>query len=64
MDAYIRSMTREEAKVVAPELPEIDADVKLWALFDENGDLVLLTDNRSSTFFKAAADDLTVMTRH
>ncbi len=64
MDGYIRSLTPEQAKVVAPDLPEIDADVKLWALFDEDGALVLLTDNRSSTFFTAAANDLTVMTRH
>lgn len=62
--AYIRSMPHDVAKVVAPDLPEIDPDVELWALFDGKGGLLLLTDNRSSTFFQAAANDLTVVMRH
>lgn len=62
--AYVRSMPHDIARIVAPELPEIDPDVELWALFDGKGGLLLLTDNRSSTFFQAAANDLTVMTRH
>lgn len=62
--AYVRSMPHDLAKVVAPDLPEIDPDIKLWALFDGNGGLILLTDNRSSTFFKAAEGDMTVMARH
>lgn len=64
MDAYIRSLPHDLAKVVAPELPDVDPDVELWALFDEHGGLVLLTDNRSATFFKANADDMTVKARH
>lgn len=62
--AYVRSMPHDVARIVAPDLPEIDPDVELWALFDGQGGLILLTDNRSSTFFQAAANDLTVMTRH
>ncbi len=64
MDCYIRHLTPEQAKTLAPELLEIDPDIKLWALFAENGELILLTDNRSSTFFKAAEDDMTVKMRH
>lgn len=64
MDCYIRDIPHDLAKVVAPELPEIDPDAKLYGLFDEDGGLVLLTDNRSATFFKANADDMTVKARH
>lgn len=60
MDCYIRSLTPEQAKAVILDMPDVDADTELWALFDEDGELILLTDNRSSTFFKAAADDMTV----
>ena len=49
---------------VIPDMPDVDADVELWALFDEDGCLILLTDNRSSTFFQAAADEMTVRMRH
>ena len=62
--AYVRSMLHDVARIVAPDLPEIDPATELWALFDGNGGLLLLTDNRSSTFFQAAANDLTVMARH
>lgn len=64
MDCYIRPMTGEEAIAVIPEMPNIEADAELWALFDEDGSLVLLTDNRSSTFFTAAEQEMTVKTRH
>ena len=36
-----------------PEAPEIDPSLDLWALFGADGTPLLLTDNRSSTFFKA-----------
>lgn len=64
MDCYIRNLTHDQAKAVAPELQDIDADVELWALFDQDGYLILLTDNRSSTFFKAYQDEMTVRTVH
>lgn len=61
---YVRSMTPSQARLVAPQLPEIDDDTQLWALFDGNGELLLLTDNRSSTFFKAAEDEISLRTVH
>lgn len=64
MDCYIREITPDQVKLIAPELPDIDPDTQLWALFNEEGGLVLLTDNRSATFFKANADDMTVKARH
>lgn len=63
-DCYICNLTHDQAKVVAPELQDIDADVELWALFDQDGSLILLTDNRSSTFSKAHEDEMTVRTVH
>ncbi len=66
MDAYIRPLTHKQAKTVAPELnlAEIRPETELYGLFKETGELVLLTDNRSATFFQANADGMTVKARH
>lgn len=66
MLAYIRPLTHQQAKTVAPELnlSEVKPDAKLYGMFTETGELMLLTDNRSSTFFQAYEDGVTVMTRH
>ncbi|MGO7424177.1 DUF1150 family protein, partial [Rhizobium ruizarguesonis] len=47
-----------------PEAPDIDPTVDLWALFGADGTPILLTDNRSSTFFKAAEDELKTVSLH
>jgi len=62
--AYIRKMRTEEVSKCFPEAPDIDPGVDLWALFGADGTPILLTDNRSSTFFKAAEDELKTVSLH
>lgn len=62
--AYIRKMRSEEVSRCFPEAPDIDPELDLWALFGADGTPILLTDNRSSTFFKAAEDDLKTVSLH
>ncbi|QRM54039.1 DUF1150 family protein [Sinorhizobium sp. BG8] len=61
---YIRKMRADEVSRCFPEAPEIDPALDLWALFGADGTPILLTDNRSSTFFKAAEDDLRTVSLH
>nr|WP_316651950.1 DUF1150 family protein [uncultured Gellertiella sp.] len=61
---YIRKIRSEEVSRCFPEAPEIDPTLDLWALFGADGTPILLTDNRSSTFFKAAEDDLKTVSLH
>jgi hypothetical protein len=61
---YIRKMRSEDVSKVFPEAPEMSPGMELWALFDADGTPILLTDNRSSTFFKAAEDDLETVSLH
>ncbi|MFN3363117.1 MAG: DUF1150 family protein [Allorhizobium sp.] len=61
---YIRKMKSDEVSRCFPEAPEIDPTLDLWALFAADGTPILLTDNRSSTFFKAAEDDLKTVSLH
>ena len=52
--AYVRKIRSEDVPRCFPEAPEVDPALDLWALFGADGTPILLTDNRSSTFFKAA----------
>ena len=61
---YIRKMRSEEVSRCFPEAPDIDPDVDLWPLFGADGTPILLTDNRSSTFYKAAEDELKTVSLH
>ncbi|MGA1803282.1 DUF1150 family protein [Rhizobium sp. HT1-10] len=62
--AYVRKIRQEEVSRCFPEAPEIDPTVDLWALFGADGTPILLTDNRSSTFYKAAEDELKTVSLH
>ncbi|KAA1185752.1 DUF1150 family protein [Rhizobium tropici] len=62
--AYIRKMDWSEVSRCFPEAPSIDPDVDLWALFGADGTPILLTDNRSSTFYRAAEDELKTVSLH
>ena len=61
---YIRKMRADEVSRCFPEAPEIDPDLDLWALFGADGTPILLTDNRSSTVYKAAEDELRTVSLH
>jgi hypothetical protein len=62
--AYIRKIGSDEVSRCFPEAPDIDPSVDLWALFGADGTPILLTDNRSSTFYKAAEDELKTVSLH
>ncbi|MBB4009471.1 BQ00720 family protein [Allorhizobium taibaishanense] len=61
---YIRKIRYDEVSRCFPDAPEIDPRTDLWALFAADGTPILLTDNRSSTFFKAAEDELKTVSLH
>lgn len=61
---YIRKIRYEDVPQCFPDAPEIDPRTDLWALFAADGTPILLTDNRSSTFFKAAEDELRTVSLH
>jgi len=62
--AYVRKIRQEDVSRCFPEAPEIDPATDLWALFGADGTPILLTDNRSSTFYKAAEDELKTVSLH
>ncbi|MET0747552.1 MAG: DUF1150 family protein [Rhizobium sp.] len=62
--AYVRKIRQDEVSRCFPEAPEIDPTTDLWALFGADGTPILLTDNRSSTFYKAAEDELKTVSLH
>ena len=61
---YIRKIRYEDVSRCIPEAPSLDPNLDLWALFGADGTPILLTDNSSSTFFKAAEDDLKTVSLH
>ena len=61
---YIRKIRSEDVSRCFPEAPDMEPNLDLWALFGADGTPILLTDNRSSTFFKAAEDDLKTVSLH
>lgn len=61
---YIRSIKGEDVIRCFPEWSDIDPSLELWALFAADGRPILVTDNRSSTFYKAAEDELKTVSLH
>ncbi|WP_180901043.1 BQ00720 family protein [Martelella soudanensis] len=61
---YFREFERTEALRHFPDAAGLKTSEKLWALFGADGALLLLTENRTSVFFKAMEDDLKTVTLH
>ncbi|WP_319517302.1 DUF1150 family protein [uncultured Martelella sp.] len=61
---YFRAFDREEALRQFPDAERLESAEKLWALFRADGTLLLLTENRTSIFFKAMEEDLKTVTLH
>ncbi|WP_174803743.1 DUF1150 family protein [Martelella limonii] len=61
---YYREFDRTEALRHFPDAASLKTADKLWALFSADGTLLLLTENRTSVFFKAMEDDLKTVTLH
>lgn len=62
--AYIRKMRGEDVVRCFPDWPEVDPNLDLWALFSADGTPLLVTDNRTSTFYKAAESELKTISLH
>lgn len=61
---YIRKMRSEEVAEKFPQAPELEPGLDLWALFGADGTPILLSDNRSSAFYKAAENELSTVSVH
>jgi hypothetical protein len=61
---YIRKMRSEEVAERFPQAPELQPGLDLWALFGADGTPILLSDSRSSAFYKAAEDELSTVSVH
>ncbi|TCT43051.1 DUF1150 family protein [Martelella mediterranea] len=62
---YFRELALEEAIRQFPDAANLHSKAdSLWALFDADGSLILLTENRTSIFFKAMEDDIKTATLH
>ncbi|TNB46126.1 DUF1150 family protein [Martelella lutilitoris] len=61
---YYRAFEREEALKHFPDAQGVKTAEKLWALFGADGTLLLLTENRTSIFFKAMEEELKTVTLH
>ncbi|TDH38078.1 DUF1150 family protein [Pseudohoeflea suaedae] len=61
---YIREMTSDEVNKRFPSAPQLDPGMQLWALFGADGTPILLTDDKSSTFYRAAEDELKTVSIH
>ena len=61
---YIRKIKSDDVARCFPEAPDVDPNLDLWGLFGADGTPILLTDNSSSTFYKAAEDELKTVSLH
>lgn len=62
--AYIRQISSEEINERFPLEQKLEPGQNLWALFSADGTPIYLSDDRTSTFFRAAEDDLSPATLH
>lgn len=61
---YIRKMRSEDITSRFPGAPELDPGLDLWALFSADGTPILVSDDRTSAFFKAQENDLRTVSLH
>ena len=62
---YIRKMRSEEITRRFPGAPDLDPGLDLWALFGADGAPILVSDDRTSAFFKAQEEtDLRTVSVH
>jgi len=61
---YIRKITSDEVTERFPGAPKIQSGIDLWALFGADGTPILLSDDRSTAYGKAAEDELSTVSIH
>ena len=62
--AYIRSLNGAEAKGMFPDLPDVAADLQLWALLAADGTPIMLSDSREAAVMNAHENDLEAVSIH
>jgi hypothetical protein len=62
--AYLREMDSDELRGKFPNMPEIAAGTRLWAVFAADGRPILLSDQRDSAIAGALEQDLTPVSIH
>ncbi len=61
---YIRKMTSDEVLERFPGAPQMDSGIDLWALFGADGTPILLSDDLSNAYVKAAENELDTVSLH
>ncbi|HZP19360.1 MAG TPA: DUF1150 domain-containing protein [Bauldia sp.] len=62
--AYIRALKSEDAKVLFPNLPPVEAGMNLWALVAADGTPIMLSDSREAVVMNAHENDLETVNIH
>ena len=61
---YIRKMTSDEVSARFPDAPQLESGIDLWALFGADGTPILLSDDPSNAYVRAAEDELATVSVH
>lgn len=61
---YIRKMTSDEVQERFPGAPRMDSGIDLWGLFGADGTPILLSDDPSNAYVRAAEDELNTVSVH
>jgi hypothetical protein len=62
--AYIRPLNPSEAKNLFPQMPNVAADLELWALLGADGTPIMLADSREAVLLNAHENDLETVSIH
>ena len=61
---YVRKMTSDEVTERFPDAPKMQSGIDLWALFGADGTPILLSDDPSTAYGKAAEDEMSTVSIH
>ncbi len=61
---YVRKMTSDELTKRFPGAVNLQSGMDLWALFAADGTPIMLSDNASSPYVKAAENELATVSVH
>ena len=62
--AYVRSLNAAEARDLFPTMPQVAADLELWALLSADGTPIMLADTREAVVMNAHENDLEAVSIH
>jgi hypothetical protein len=62
--AYVKPLRSEDVRQLFPQAPELEPNLKLFALLSASGAPILLTDSRDAALANARAHDLATVSLH